>query len=140
MPVHVVEQGAKVKPDEVYIIPSGKEMRLTDATLELKPRSKVYGWMNIVSLFIDSLRASQHCGIAVILSGLDADGAEALRAFKHHGGITIAQEPQTASYPSMPEAAIESGAVDYVLAPKDIASQLEKIAAKFASGRSAAAP
>jgi len=140
MPVHVVEQGAKVRPDEVYIIPSGKEMRLTDATLELKPRSRIHGWMNIVTLFINSLRASQHCGIAVILSGMDEDGAEALRAFKHHGGITIAQEPETASYPSMPEAAIESGAVDYVLAPKDIAAQLEKIAAKFARDRNTTAP
>lgn len=138
MPVHIVEQAAKVKPNEVYIIPSGKEMRLTDATLELKPRSKVHGWTNVVSLFINSLRASQHCGIAVILSGMDANGAEALRAFKNHGGITIAQEPETALYPGMPEAAIESGAVDYVLAPKNIAAQLEKIAADFASDTASA--
>jgi chemotaxis response regulator CheB len=140
MPVHVVEEGAKIRPNEVYVIPSGKEISLTDATLVVKPRSKTHGWTNVVTLFINSLRHSQHCGIAVILSGLDENGSAALKAFKQHGGITIAQEPDTASYPDMPQAAIETGAVDYVLPPKEIAAELEKIAAELAGEKGVTAP
>lgn len=140
MPVHIVEDGAKIKPNEVYVIPSGKEISLTDATLELKPRSRTRGWTNVVTLFINSLRQSQHCGIAVILSGLDKNGSEALREFKQHGGITIVQDPETASYPDMPEAAIETGAADYVLPPKEIAAELERIAAELAGEKGVAAP
>ncbi len=133
MPVHLVDEGIKVHPNEVYVIPSGKEMTLMDGTLELKPRSRVHGWANVVSIFINSLAKSQHCGIVVILSGMDEDGSEALKAFKEHGGITIAQAPETASYRGMPDAAIKSGSVDYVLAPENISSQLNEIAAKFRS-------
>ena len=140
MLVHVVQQDARMKPNEVYIIPSGREMRLTDGALELKPRSKIHGWTNVVSLFIDSLRRSQHCGIAVILSGMDENGSEALRAFRDHGGITIAQQPETATQRGMPDAAIRSGAVDYILPPDDIAAQLEKIASTFASDGGPHAP
>ena len=64
----------------------------------------------------------------MIVSGYDGDGAEALCRIKEVGGITIAQKPETATQPDMPESAIASGCIDYILSPEDIASQIIKIA------------
>ncbi|HZK97069.1 MAG TPA: chemotaxis protein CheB, partial [Prolixibacteraceae bacterium] len=58
----------------------------------------------------------------------DGDGAEALCRIKEVGGITIAQKPETATQPDMPESAIASGCIDYILSPEDIAAQIIKIA------------
>jgi two-component system, chemotaxis family, CheB/CheR fusion protein len=67
-------------------------------------------------------------GIAVILSGLDADGAQALKAFHELGGVTIVQNPRGAEQQAMPLAAITTGFVDYVLNPEEIADELNRIA------------
>jgi len=66
--------------------------------------------------------------IAVIVSGYDGDGADALCGIKEVGGITIAQKPETAAKPDMPESAIASGCVDFVLSPEEIAKKIIQIA------------
>ena len=66
--------------------------------------------------------------IAVIVSGYDGDGAEALCGIKKVGGITIAQKPDTAVQPDMPESAIASGCIDLILSPEDIAKEIKRIA------------
>ena len=47
---------------------------------------------------------------------------------KEVGGITIAQKPSTASQPDMPESAIDSGCIDFVLSPEEIAQKISLIA------------
>jgi two-component system, chemotaxis family, protein-glutamate methylesterase/glutaminase len=56
------------------------------------------------------------------------DGAAALCGIKEVGGITIAQKLETAAQPDMPESAIESGCIDFVLSPEDIAKEIVRIA------------
>lgn len=128
MPVEMAASGSEIQPNHVYVLPSGDEMIVSDGSFRTRPRSKASGWPNIVTVFLDSLSKSKHAGIAVILSGLDENGAAALRAFANRGGITIVQSPQSAEWPDMPRAAIKSGKVNYVLAPEAIAGQLEKSA------------
>jgi two-component system, chemotaxis family, protein-glutamate methylesterase/glutaminase len=65
--------------------------------------------------------------IAVIVSGYDGDGAEALCGTKEVWGIAIAQKPDTAKQPDMPESAIASGCVDFVLSLEDIAKEIARI-------------
>lgn len=65
--------------------------------------------------------------IAVIVSGYDGDGAAALCGIKEVGGITIAQKLDTAKQLDMPESAIESGCIDFVLSPEDIAREIVRI-------------
>lgn len=66
--------------------------------------------------------------IAVIVSGYDGDGAAALRGIKEVGGITIAQSLETAAQPDMPESAVESGYVDFILSPEEISKKIALIA------------
>lgn len=65
--------------------------------------------------------------IAVIVSGYDGDGADAMCGIQEVGGITIAQKPDTAEQPDMPESAIASGCIDYILSPEEIAKQIVEI-------------
>ena len=62
-----------------------------------------------------------------ILSGFDSDGATALEPIKEAGGLVFAQKFQTASQPDMPQSAVKTGCVDWLLSPADIAVQLERI-------------
>jgi two-component system, chemotaxis family, protein-glutamate methylesterase/glutaminase len=66
--------------------------------------------------------------IAVIVSGYDGDGAAALYGIREVGGTTIAQKLDTAGQPDMPENAIASGCIDFVLSPEDIAGEIVRIA------------
>jgi chemotaxis response regulator CheB len=131
MPVKMATSGLQIEPNHVYVLHSGEEMIVRDGTFNTRPRSKVTGWPNIVTVFLDSLSKSKHRGIAVILSGLDENGSAALRAFANTGGITIAQSPESAELPDMPRAAIKTGTVNYVLAPEAIAAQLERTGRSF---------
>jgi two-component system CheB/CheR fusion protein len=88
MPSEVVHGGQHLKANHIYVIPPGREITVRDGYFGSRPRSKLRGWSNVVTLFLDSLvKFRKPPGIAVILSGLDADGAAALEAFHKRGGI-----------------------------------------------------
>ena len=52
---------------------------------------------------------------AIILSGADGDGAIGIKRIKERGGVTIAQDPEEAEHHGMPQSAIATGMVDWVL-------------------------
>jgi len=131
MPLELAVSGQMIRRNHIYVLPSGKDITLADGFFSLRPNTKNVGFSNVLTLFLQSLATSQHPGVAIILSGVDADGAASLKAFRQRGGITIAQEPKTAGQAEMPEAAILTGVVDHVLPPEAIAGQLERIARGF---------
>ena len=115
------------EPNHVYIIPEKRDLHVINKEFRLKPISKPRGWPNVVTVFMRSLTENWEGKlIAVIVSGYDGDGADALCEIKEVGGITIAQKPETAIQPDMPESAIESGCIDIVLAPEDIAREIKR--------------
>jgi two-component system, chemotaxis family, protein-glutamate methylesterase/glutaminase len=135
MPVELITEGLVLRPDHVFIIPAQHDLHVLDGEFRLKPISKPRGWPDVITVFLRSL--TQHWDgkiIAVIVSGYDGDGAAALCEIRGVGGITIAQQPETAGQPDMPESAIASGCVDFILSPEDIAQMIVGIA-----GRNAAA-
>lgn len=130
MPVSLIEEGLRIEKNQVFIIPSNKELHIFNGRFELKPISKPQGWSDVITIFLRSLIDS--CDgklIAVIVSGYDSDGSDALCGIKEVGGITIAQELSTALQPDMPQSAINSGCIDYVLSPEDIAKKIVEITA-----------
>lgn len=129
MPVTLVEDGEIAKVDHVYIGPPGMQVYMADDRFKLTPILKQPGWPRNISAFLHSLATNQskHT-IAVILSGLDSDGAAALKPVKDAGGIVIAQDFHTAKQPAMPISAVDTGCVDFLLSPIEIAEKLKSIA------------
>ena len=129
MPVELITERLDIQPNHVFIIPEKHDLHVLDNEFRLKPISKPRGWPDVITVFLRSL--TQHWDgklIAVIVSGYDGDGAEALCGIKEVGGITIAQKPDTAAQPYMPKSAIASGCIDFILSPEEIAKEIVRIA------------
>ena len=125
MPVNEVQDGMAVEPNQVYVIPPNTKMVLCKGVLQLSPRQKIYGKYMPGDAFFTSLAVDrQHKAIAVVLSGGDGDGSLGLKAIKAAGGMTFAQCQGTAKFDSMPNTAVATGNVDFVLPPEKIAEEL----------------
>jgi len=132
MPIELITEGLLIQPDHVFIIPPNRDLQVLDGEFHLKPISKPKGWPDVITRFLCSLARNWDGKlVAVIVSGLDSDGAEALRGIKKAGGITIAQTPDTAEWSDMPENAIRTGYIDFVLSVEDIARKIAEIAHAF---------
>ena len=129
LPVDLITDRLLIEPNRVFIIPENRDLHVEDGEFHLKPISKPRGWPDVITVFLRSLTACWDGKlIAVIVSGYDGDGAAALCGIKDVGGITIAQKLSTASQPDMPRSAIDTGCIDFVLSPEDIALEIRRIA------------
>jgi two-component system CheB/CheR fusion protein len=128
MPVHRAEEGLRIEPDNVYVIPPNAALTVDEDRLHLGPRpSGRERHMPADILFRSLADARRESGIGIVLSGGDSDGALGVTAIKHAGGITFAQEPHSAGFADMPRNAIETGSVDFVLRPRAIAHELTRL-------------
>jgi len=126
MSVSEVEEGMAIEPNRVFLMPPrGVHMTTTEGRFHLKTHLKL-GWPTSITAFLSSLAKSVGSrAVAVILSGMAADGSAALGAIKAGGGKTFAQSG--AVYESMPQHAIDTGHVDYVLSAPQIGAHLANI-------------
>ena len=130
MPVELITDRLRIQPNHIYIIPAKSELHVDGGEFRLAPISKSTGWPDVITIFMRSL--ARHWDgklIAVIVSGLDGDGAAAMGEIKDVGGITFVQAPDTAEWSDMPDAAIKTGFVDFVLSAEDIALKIAEIVA-----------
>ena len=129
MPVVEVTQGMGVQGNHVYVIPPNADMSISDSVLHLSPLSPDRALRMPIDSFFRSLADThQSRSIGVILSGTASDGTLGLQAIKALGGVTFAQDEQSAKYSAMPRSAIAAGNVDFVLPPEAIARELKRIA------------
>ena len=129
MPVELISEKLLIQPNHVFIIPEKRDLHVRDGEFHLTPISKPRGWPDVITVFLRSLTKNWDGKlIAVIVSGYDGDGAAALCGIKEAGGITIAQKLETAQQPDMPESAIATGCIDFILSPEGIARKLVQIA------------
>src|ERR1700680_1768589 len=129
MPVELITEKLLIRPNHVFIIPEQRDLHVLEGEFRLKPISKPRGWPDVITVFLRSL--TEHWDgklIAVIVSGYDGVGADALCGIRDVGGTTLAQKLDTAGAPDMPESAIASGCIDFVLSPEDIAREIVRIA------------
>ena len=128
MEVVPAADGLTVEPDHVYVIPPNVTLTLQGGVLHLTPRERGPAGHKPADALLKSLAETWgDAAISVILSGADSDGALGTQQIKHSGGITFAQEPSSARFPSMPRSAIETGCVDFVLHPRQIAGELARL-------------
>jgi two-component system CheB/CheR fusion protein len=125
--VQEATDGITMKPNNLYVIPPNKEMKVDDGHIKLLPRKNKTGTHLPINIFFSSLAEKhQEDVIGIILSGMGNDGTKGLKVIKQEGGLTFAQDG-SAKFSVMPESAIAEGCVDYVMSPKEIATTLVQL-------------
>jgi len=126
LPVVQIENGMRVQPDHVYVIPPNCDLTISQLVLHINDRTEPRSTSTTIDIFMRSLAGDQGSNaIGVVLSGTGTDGTLGLNAIKGEGGITFAQDA-SAKYDGMPASAIAAGCVDFVL-PEGIAEELARI-------------
>lgn len=125
MPVVEAVDGIPLSANTVYIIPPNKDLGIHNRKLLLLNPSKPKGFHLPIDYFLQSLAEDQwNKAVAVIFSGMGADGETGVRMIKEKLGIVMVQDPETADYSSMPLNAIGTNLVDYVLPPEEMPVKL----------------
>jgi len=129
VPVQQVTDGMRIERDHVYVIPPDREMTISEGILRLAPRASEVPHRPLDNFFSSLANDQKSRAIGVVLSGNDADGSAGLQAIRDAGGITFAQDTQSAKFDVMPRSA--ASAADLVLPPREIAQQLVRVAQQY---------
>jgi chemotaxis response regulator CheB len=123
------EDGLKVLPNTIYIVPPNKDLSIFHGTLQLVEPTGSRAVRLPINYFFRSLAQDQkEKAICIVLSGMGMDGSLGLRAIKEDLGMAMVQTPETAKYDSMPRSAIQTGLADYVLPPEKMGEHLVEYA------------
>jgi two-component system chemotaxis response regulator CheB len=117
MPVKLARADMVVEPGFAYVAPPNHHL-LVDAggILALSSTELVHFVRPSADLLFESVAGAYGPrAIACVLTGSGSDGAMGVSAVKSRGGTVIVQDPESAEFKGMPEAAVATGAVDFVL-------------------------
>ena len=129
LPVREVTKSLKVEPNHVYVIPPNADLVIRRGVLKVSRRKTGTASRLPIDHFFRSLAQDQGSNtFGVILSGTASDGTLGLEAIKAEGGITFAQDEESAQFDGMPRSSIAAGCVDFVLPPDGIAKELARLA------------
>ena len=129
MSVEQVKDETPVQPDHVYMIPPNATLTIEGGVLRVKsPPEGPSLRMSIDRLFRSLAEDQGHRAICLLLSGTGTDGTLGLRSVKQHGGMAMAQTPESAKHDSILRSAIATGMVDHVLPPEEMPARLVRYA------------
>ena len=122
LPVKQAEESDKLKPGTVYIAPPNKHLLVNpDGSLSLTQSELVHFVRPSADLLFESVAGSfKNRAIAVVLTGTGSDGSIGVQAIKKMGGTVLAQDESSSEFYGMPNAAIQTGCVDFVLSLSEI--------------------
>jgi two-component system CheB/CheR fusion protein len=126
LPVTPAQDDAEPERNHVYLLPANATLTLPGGRIRVEKKAGSLDFPGDV-LFTSLAQERGAGAVGVVLSGTGSDGALGARAIKKSGGITFAQHPGSARFPSMPLSAIDSGCVDFVLRPYEIARELVRL-------------
>jgi two-component system CheB/CheR fusion protein len=131
LPVAEVRQAMRIEPNCVYVIPPNTELSIVHDVLHLETPRERRGLRLPVNVLFSSLASARgENAIAVVLSGMGSDGTLGLQAIKAVGGLTIAEDPDSAQFDSMPRSAIDSGCTDIIAPPDKIPERIRAYVAQ----------
>jgi two-component system CheB/CheR fusion protein len=125
LPVDEVKNNTTVEPGKVYLIPPKKNMTLSGGKLILTNKPTTNELNLPIDIFFRSLaKERKEKAIAIVLSGTGSDGTSGVRNIKELNGMVMVQSPVQAKFDGMPQSALNTGLVDYVLPVESLASEL----------------
>ena len=125
MPTVQVASSLKIEKNHVYVISPASNLEMVDGMLRVVPAERPRERHVVIDVFFRTL-ADEHTdrAVGIVMSGTGADGSVGIARIKEQGGVGIAQLPEDAEYEDMPRAAIESGAVDFILPVAEMPQKL----------------
>ncbi|MBW3583830.1 MAG: PAS domain-containing protein [Euryarchaeota archaeon] len=128
LPIETAEDGTRVQPGHIYLMPPGRYIHLEGDTLRVTdPSPKDRPPHPVDHLFISLADTLGDRAVGVILSGTGSDGTAGAAAIRSTGGLVIAQDEASAEYTDMPGNAARAGNVDRVLPPDEIAAMIDRL-------------
>ncbi|HEY0386167.1 MAG TPA: chemotaxis protein CheB [Pyrinomonadaceae bacterium] len=135
LPIEEPEDKTPIAPGHIYLAPRDYHLLVEKGHFALSTDAPVwYARPSINVLFESAADAYAEKAVGVILSGANGDGARGLAAIKARGGTAIVEEPETAAYRAMPEAALAATRVDHILPLAEIAPFLNNICQSSGKG------
>jgi len=128
LPVDHPHTGERIRPGRIYVAPPDHHMLVERDNVRLVhgPKENLHR-PSIDTLFRSAARSRGPRVIGVVLTGARADGTVGMRAIKQRGGITIVQDPNEATFPSMPTNVMQQMQVDFSLPLREIAPLLARL-------------
>ncbi len=129
IPVQDIKKNFIPNPNNIYVMAPNSEITFSKGRIEVMKREDNFVHHPIDCFFVALAKSAWYPLIGVVLSGEASDGAFGIQAIKESGGITFAQDPETTTHSSMPQSAIETGAVDLIRSPENIAEEIVRLLA-----------
>lgn len=127
LPVREVKDGQTLDSSTFYIVPPAVDAAYHEDRIFLSAATGIGPKPSIDRFFCSLAEHHGNRSIGIILSGTGSDGAHGIRAIKAEGGITIAQDENTAKFNNMPYVAISTGHIDLVLSPREIPLKIKEL-------------
>ena len=120
LPVQIAEEEMRIVPDNVYLIPVNKNIKVKNGIFSLVTQDRTTSVPNYpIDIFFESLaRYAGDRSIGIVLSGTGSDGSRGLRSIKEVGGLALVQDPVTAQFDGMPKNAINALPADQIIKPQ----------------------
>ena len=126
--VKEAEHGEPILSAHVYVGPPDEHLLVGPGKIQLVHSQLVHFSRPSIDLLFESIAGMYGSrAIGVVLSGSNRDGATGIRAIREAGGTTVAQDPATAPFRQMPEAAIDTGCVDFVVPVDELGKMLNRL-------------
>lgn len=129
LPVCEVEEKEPVKNGHIYIAPADYHLLFeADHTFSLDVSEKVNYSRPSIDVAFESAAEVYSAGLTgILLSGANADGTHGLKVIGELGGVTIAQDPDTAEISYMPEHAINNHVVHHIMNVQQLAAYINSL-------------
>lgn len=126
MPIVIIQNEMPILPNQIYLNPPQKFVEIENGKFVLSDKEDRKLSFPISTFFASLAEQMHHLSCAIVLSGTGSDGTEGVKYIKDHGGLVIAQDPETAKFDGMPKNAIHSGVVDVVCEVSQMGKELIK--------------
>ncbi|MFD1615733.1 chemotaxis protein CheB [Gelatiniphilus marinus] len=127
MPIYTAKEKQIIKPNCIYLNQRTKNLHIKGKKLYLLDKGPKHNLNLPIDIFFHTLGEEyKEKAIGVILSGTGTDGSRGIRTIKEGGGTIVVQDPVSAQFDGMPNSALATNIVDYVLAPEKIAEIFNK--------------
>jgi two-component system, chemotaxis family, protein-glutamate methylesterase/glutaminase len=128
VPAVTATNGTPLEPGRIYVAVPDHHLLVEDHRVVLSegPTENSYR-PAINALFRSTALTFGARAIGVLMSGVLDDGVLGLTAIRARGGTTVAQRPDDALYPAMPQNALNAGVVDHQVAAAEVGALLKRL-------------